>query len=264
MSDTPMAPFDPAAHERIDFRARIPKYLLDEARELAEEDDRSLNGLLTHALAAYLAQRQADRARLDRPDEYDVVEVTGPWGGDGDHRLVVDGVEVPFVRVSKREAPGTSVEADGAKYVLTLDNQYQTAELTWGELWTQAWFWANAMAIAAGWTCHGQNARRIARHGGEWAEHGWAIMDESGSSGHGYGVDVRFTLPAMEGCDQKAYEVKRAVMRAVTEHGGRDPWASLVSYAGVEIDHAEMPAPLTGALTDSSARPGPPGATLAT
>lgn len=269
MSDTDLTPSEDA-HKRIDFRARIPRYLLDEAREIADDDDRSLNGLLVHSLADYVQRRQDNTARLDRPDGPDLVEVTGPWGGQvADYRLNVDGIEVPFIRVYKVE-PQTESADFGTRYVLALDDRFQTGELTWDELWKQAWFWANAMAVAAGWTSHGPNARRIARHGGDWAEAGWAAMEQAGCSGAGYGIDVRFTLPSIEGDDQKAYEVKRAVMRTVQDHGGRDPWASLVAYGGLEPDHAAygepsvVPAePLPPALHgDSSARPGPSGGTM--
>lgn len=170
-SDTTVAPsYDQQAAElaaqdqdRVDFRARLIRYLLDEAREVGEEDDRSVNGILNHALAVYLEQRRADKARLDRPDEPDVVRVTGPYHSNGDYLLEVEGIPVPHVRVHVIQ--GTpDVEP---RYVLMLDDRFQTTELTWGEMWTQAWFWANAMAISAGWTSHGPNARRLAPHGGE-------------------------------------------------------------------------------------------------
>lgn len=147
---------------------------MEKAKQASDEDDRSVNGMLAHALAAYLEQRELSRARLDSPNAPSVVEVTGPWGGDGNYRLVVDGVEVPHITVHKTGEVSSTINGLAATseplYTLTLDDRFGTGMMNWGELWTQAWFWAQAMAIAAGWTCHGPNARRIAPHGGAWPE----------------------------------------------------------------------------------------------
>jgi hypothetical protein len=257
MTDTPVAPSADdlrAADERTDFRARIYTHLLNEGREVAEEDDRSLNGLLNHALAAYLHQRQMDKARLDRPGEDPVVHISGPWGSGGDYLLEVDGVPVPHIAVHKAaESKVSSPEHMAGPedlYVLTLDNRFQTGMLTWGEVWTQAWFWAQAMAVAAGWTCHGPNARRIAPHGGEWAEEGWKAMDQKGSLGSYYEVTVRFSLPAIPDDDQRAHRLRRAIETLVADHGGRLMGTDIVGVAPLEAER------------DSSAPARAPGASI--
>ncbi|RZO83015.1 MAG: hypothetical protein EVA65_15860 [Oceanococcus sp.] len=64
------------------------------------------------------------------------------------HRLVIDGYEVPMIRLQPR---------DDGKWALSLDERFGI-DATEEELDRWGWFVANAMAIAAGWSCHGENS----------------------------------------------------------------------------------------------------------
>lgn len=249
---------------------RFEQHQLDALNEAAEEADRSLSYIVRAAVDHWRAQRDADRARLDSPEQPPLVDVTGPWGSGGEYHLQVDGVPVPYIAVHKTsewQVTSTSGEVQNgeARYVLTCDNRFQTSEMSWGELWTQAWFWAQAMAVAAGWTCHGQNARRSAPHGGEWADTGWQIMEQVGQLGAAYEVRAAFRLPNMGDADQVAHHVEDRVVEVIGELGGRDTSTALVRIGPLEdrrprIDLGALTAASDG--TSSAAHPQPPGANI--
>lgn len=79
------------------------------------------------------------------------VELVGPF--DGEHyRLTVEGCEVPYI-VGRCNPDSDAVE-------LTLDRRFAVTT-NQAELRKWAWFLAHAMAISAGYTCHGKQSAKI-------------------------------------------------------------------------------------------------------
>lgn len=71
-----------------------------------------------------------------------------------------------YIAVFEDRSPHlTRAMANGERiFNLTLDNRFGI-DAPESELERWAWFLANAMAVAAGYTSHGRNSRRINRHG---------------------------------------------------------------------------------------------------
>lgn len=167
---------------------------------------------------------------------------TGVWTCD----LWVEGYAVPDITVLELPAgmPGGLPETS---YMISLDNRFGTAALTFEELWKQAWFWAHAMAVAAGYTSHGPHARRINRHGAPEPiatsiEQGWAIMEESGCLGSCYEMTFTFNLPAMADADQWAYDSRNEILDRLRDLGARDTVSRIISIGGMVSETREEPA----------------------
>lgn len=116
-----------------------------------------------------------------------LVRIPSHLGDDDPHpkyRLVVEDHDVPYLELMQWVVPSDPkalksylaqfedrsphlVEAmrQGQRiFDLQLDNRYGCT-VTEGELERSAWFWANAMAVSAGYTGHGRTSRPINRHG---------------------------------------------------------------------------------------------------
>jgi hypothetical protein len=234
--------------------ARLDPSLHAALSDAAEELDWSTNSALNEAVRGWLERRDFDSARLDSPDhpEYDAVELR-PMTEPGKFRVAVDGYAVPYLTASRVDPPqGTSLTGHDALgwHVLTLDDRYQTKAMSWGELWPMCWFMANAMAISAGYTSHGQNGYRRNVHGpsepladlAAWAEHGWTVHQASGSSGKGYELTLTFTLPHMSDGDLRCYTLRDAIVDLLDKAGVRDPVTRLIALAPLqESPTAERP-----------------------
>jgi hypothetical protein len=227
---------NPTAAVRVPLTARIDADLHAGLREAADELDWSTNSALNEAVREWLQRRDANRARVDRPDAANVVDVAPVTGsGTGALRLLVDGYPVPYIEVHKVDEPGFTGDAFG-KAMLTLDNRYATQAVRWDEFWRWAWFLANAMAVAAGYSSHGPNATRVNRHGpnenvdlAAWAEHGWSVHAESGQLGRTYELALTFRFPNMADGDLQAYSLREEIVRFLTETGARDVVTRLIA-----------------------------------
>lgn len=134
--------------------------LFNQVTAHAAERDLTFSEVVRRATENHLRRAEFDNARLDRPDGPTHVEISQDTGGQGGNDILVDGVVVPNLRVH----PVTE-DSDVKRYSLALDGRFATEPMTWGELWPQVWFLANAMAVAAGYSCHGPDARFLNRHG---------------------------------------------------------------------------------------------------
>jgi hypothetical protein len=232
---TPPQSPQPESTPRVPLTARIDADLHAGMREAADALDWSTNSVLNEAVREFLQRRQDDTARLDRPDGPDLVELR-PTTIPGRYRVVVDGFPVPHLTAAKLGADevercGLSHNGDAFGWaVLTLDDRYQTKAMQWGEFWPMAWFMANAMAVAAGYSSHGPNATRINPHGpnedapdfAAWAERGWVLADARGSSGFTYELNFTFRLPAMDGADLQVHALREQLVDLISTSGGRD------------------------------------------
>lgn len=117
-----------------------------------------------------------------------VIEIARP---DRHFELAVDGHTVPYIRLELRD-PAVILDAnkladeekwadaDRARhartlveavergepiYALVLDNRFLVEAATESEINRWSWFLANAMAVSAGYTSHGENSRRRNPHG---------------------------------------------------------------------------------------------------
>jgi hypothetical protein len=120
-----------------------------------------------------------------RPSSRPVSVIFGPISGGDYHELVVDGHAVPYVRLTDVtaawhvEPPSEDVAAwadEGFRlqkaavergeriFHLVVDNRFGLTA-TESEIENWAWFLANAMAVAGGYTSHGEGSRPINRHG---------------------------------------------------------------------------------------------------
>ena len=80
-------------------------------------------------------------------------DMVGPFDDSFNYRVKVDGCEVPYIRASMMK--GTE-----DRWVLCLDNRFML-EVPHDEVQRWMWFVADAMAVAAGWSCHGKQGRRM-------------------------------------------------------------------------------------------------------
>ena len=80
-------------------------------------------------------------------------DMVGPFDQSFDYRIKVDGCEVPYIKASLMKRTEDT-------WVLELDRRY-LLEVKHEEVERWMWFVANAMAIAAGWSCHGKQGRRM-------------------------------------------------------------------------------------------------------
>lgn len=117
------------------------------------------------------------------PEGHMPVEI-GETDREGWFRLIVDGQRVPYIDMrevtdERKVAPPSepsewadeghrlrrhAVERGERIFNLFLDDRFGTTA-TEGDLLHQGWFWANAMAVSAGYTSHGPNSRPLNRHG---------------------------------------------------------------------------------------------------
>jgi hypothetical protein len=78
-------------------------------------------------------------------------EINGPYEVN---YLTVDGYAVPDVQVNVVKSP----PGDVVSYMLTVDRRFMLPDITPAQFEQVAWFVANAMAVAAGYSCHGENS----------------------------------------------------------------------------------------------------------
>lgn len=238
---------------RVPLTARIDADLHAGLTEAADAMDISTNAALNVALRDWLQRRQANTSRVDSPDGPDLVELR-PLTAPGRFQVVVDGFPVPRLTAAKLGADevercGLSANGDAFGWaVLTIDDRYQTKAMTWGEFWPMAWFLANAMAVAAGYSSHGPNATRLNPHGpneeaidfAAWAERGWLLADASGSS-RTYELNFTFRLPAMDDADQRAHTLREELIRMIDGFGGRDVCTRTVALRPLQADRLHVP-----------------------
>lgn len=104
-----------------------------------------------------IVDHHIDRATLE-DTQYPSVSLFGPVDGtDTRYRIEVDGYDIPYIVAIKPNA-------NKDEWFLSLDNRFGTEAMTEEDIKKQAWFWANAMAVAAGYTAHGVNSC-INKHG---------------------------------------------------------------------------------------------------
>jgi hypothetical protein len=232
---------------------RLPRDLLEFARERAEHLDRSLNYILVEAIRREVTMPvHSEREDLEIPGpdgEPPSVQVmrrhqtaeTGVWTCD----LWVEGKQVPYIEVCEFP-PGAPGGLPVPSYTISLDNRYGTSAMTYEELWKQAWFWANAMAVAAGYTSHGPNARRINRHGepepiATNIAEGWEHMERSGCLGSCYEMTFTYNLPAMADADQWAYDTRNEIRDRLRELGARETVSRIIHIGGMMAETREEP-----------------------
>lgn len=229
---------------------RLPRELLEFARERADHLDRSLNFVLVEAIRREVTSPpHSTREDLEIPGalgQPPTVELrrrhetaeTGVWTCE----LVVEGQTVPYIEVCELPAGHIAGRHDlivqEPTYIISLDGRFGTSAMVYEDLWKQAWFWAHAMAVAAGYTSHGPNARRINRHGepepiATNIEQGWAIMAESGCLGSCYEMTFTFNLPAMADADQWAYDTRNEILERLQALGARETVSRIISIGGM-------------------------------
>jgi hypothetical protein len=81
-------------------------------------------------------------------------EIDGPYEVN---YLTVDGFEVPRIQVHTVK----NEQDDVTSYSLVLDRRFMLLEIPPSLFHQVAWFVANAMAVAAGYSCHGENCRTV-------------------------------------------------------------------------------------------------------
>ncbi len=226
---------------RVPVTARIDADLHAALTEAADAADRSTNSAMNEAIRYWLEKRDADTARLDRPDAPPLVELR-PMTEPGAFRVAVDGYPVPHLKAYRSDPPeghtSTSNDALGW-HTLNLAGRFQTKAMAWGELWTTAWFLANAMAVAAGYSCHGPDATKVNPYGpngpiddlATWAEHGWAGALGSGRT---YEVTLAFRLPAMNDGDLQCYTLRELFVDLLDKAGARGVVTRLVALAPLQ------------------------------
>lgn len=231
---------DPAA--RVPLTARVDADLHAGLTEAADADDRSTNSLLNAAIREYLDRRHSTPPRVDGPDGPPIVELR-PMTEPGAFRVAVDGFPVPRLKAYRADPPEgyttNSTDALLGWHTLSLDDRFATKAMPWGELWTTCWFLANAMAVAAGYSCHGPNATRTNPHGpneaiadlAAWAEHGWAGALGTGRT---YEMALTFRLPAMDDGDLRCYTLREAAVDLLTQAGARELVTRLVALAPLQ------------------------------
>lgn len=149
---------------------RFPKLLNERLEDFCADNDRPISWAVNRAVEHYL--------EAQTPPDPDIVE---PYGDDGpstvwltggtddsgrfNRRLIVEDFAVPYITVTELAPGEPGGHDDVPSYVLSLDGRFGTVALTKSELFKQAWFWSHAMAISAGYSCHGPNSRPLNRHG---------------------------------------------------------------------------------------------------
>lgn len=126
-------------------------YVCDECGLFSATEDWETNGA-TSSEAQGSAELRTNPCTKEMimPD----VRTIGPFVDT--YRLVVDGSRVPYteIRPSNPKLTEWHITVDG-RFGIDVDSERLTEF---------GWFLANAMAVAAGWTCHGDAAERINPH----------------------------------------------------------------------------------------------------
>lgn len=156
--------------ETVQFTARLDPDLHRDLAVLAKNREVSINRALSSAVREYLHVRQT-REELEVPDgdgNPPLVQISrrhcnddGVWTCG----VVVEQTLVPYVVVYELPSGSRGGFEDEVGYMIGLDDRFGTSVMTYEEMWKQMWFWAQAMAVAAGFTSHGPNSRRLNRHG---------------------------------------------------------------------------------------------------
>lgn len=212
MTDTTTTPSD-----RIQFTARLEKRLHERLESAADRSDRSFNAELNRAVDRYLSET----ITLENADP-DLVQLA--WHPETEQvaDLIVDSLKVPYLTVtSVVDGSVTTGTEPVAGWLLDLDRRFSVQAHSWDELWRWVWFIANAMAVSAGYTCHGPNASRINRHGLSES------IEGSGSSKRTYRLVETFRLPDTDDGSQRCCELQDSIVRIITAGGGRDVETSL-------------------------------------
>jgi len=89
------------------------------------------------------------KARSSRAERFRVLEILPRM--DIGHDVTLDGYLVPGVRVVERD--------DSGQWNVTLDGRYGIVAENIEELQRWIWLVANAMAVGAGYSCHGKNSQ---------------------------------------------------------------------------------------------------------
>lgn len=157
---------------RVSLTARLDPELHEQLLELSDREDRSLNTMLNRAVEALLeARRRAPVNEMVGPngEATDLVELVGD-------QVRVDGVPVPYLTVHEYDPETSESATSTGAYWFTLDHRFGKPAASRDEAWTWAWFIAQCMAVAGGYTCHGPNAARRNPHGApsepEYVPHG--------------------------------------------------------------------------------------------
>ncbi len=229
--------------DRVPVTARLNAHLHTGLTKAAEDLDLSVNALLNRAVAEWLV-RQDTLPELELAPAVELRPMTGPNA----YRVAVDGYAVPFLTASKCDPPaGVSSNGDAFGWAtLILDNRFQTAALRWDQFWPAAWMIANALAIGAGFSCHGPNATRLNPHGPaeaaadslRWAEHGWV---NALGTGRTYELALTFRLPAMDGADLQVHGMREHLVRLAENYGARDVMHRTVALAPLQAEPSGSP-----------------------
>lgn len=152
---------------------RFPTALSEQMEDLADDGGRSFSHEVITACRAHVgaSSRRVTREELEVEDgdgEPPTVELVPRYVSDvssGFHAVLVEGIEVPRLKVMELE-PGTpgGLETERS-YVLTVDDRFGTIAVPYEELWRWLWVMAQAMAVSAGFTNHGPEARLANPHG---------------------------------------------------------------------------------------------------
>lgn len=234
---------------RVPLTARVDADLHAGITEAADALDISTNAALNAALREWLDRRRAEAPR--HPDEHSALPLVElrAMSGSNQWRVVVDGYPVPHLTASKVETRSYTGDAFG-EATLTLDDRFGTQAMRWDEFWRTAWFLANAIAVASGYSCHGPNATRINPHGPPeeapefalWADRGWVLAEASGSGGFTYELNFTFRLPAMDDADQHVHTLREELIRMVDRYGGRDVCTRTVALRPLQAPAPVIPA----------------------
>lgn len=153
---------------------RFPTLLNEQLQSIADDEDRTFTSVVVDACRSHLGvhgRTKVTRDELEVPDgdgNPPTVELVPRLSSGGEaayHAVLVEGIEVPHLRVMELD-PGTPGGLEHERsYVLTVDDRFGTVAVPYAELWRWLWVMAQAMAVSAGFTSHGPDARLLNPHG---------------------------------------------------------------------------------------------------
>lgn len=160
---------------------RLAPELHERIAVAADAADRSLNQWVEQALTHYV-DSVASHTTTEAPAAF---ELRPSRRSDkvNAYEAVVDGHPVPSIIVHRLDPGAPGGDPSETRYTVMLDDRFATGAVDKEALFMWGWFVAQAMAVAAGYSCHGENSRLINPHGPniDLQKYGFDV-----GHGHGY------------------------------------------------------------------------------
>lgn len=184
--------------ESVRTTLRLETELHERISVAAQAADRSFNSWVEQALTHYVDSWHSHTT--EQAPAFDLRRIRVNEAGNA-HEMVVDGHPVPSIVVHEIPAGTPGGNDDETSYTLILDRRFSTTAVSRDTLLTWGWFVAQAMAVAAGFSSHGENSLLINPHGPniDLQKYGFDV-----GHGHGYaeGYEAGY-IDADNGYDQK-------------------------------------------------------------